>query len=81
MASRAPEPTSPESPTRAELLAALSVATDLGLGQLHAAGLRAELPNPRPDGLTPREIEVLGLLARGGTTKQVASSLVISEKR
>ncbi len=33
-----------------------------------------------PDGLTAREVEVLRLLARGQTTKQIAASLVISVK-
>lgn len=33
-----------------------------------------------PAGLSPREVEVLGLVARGLTNKQVAAELVISEK-
>jgi HD-GYP domain-containing protein (c-di-GMP phosphodiesterase class II) len=33
-----------------------------------------------PDGLTPREAQVIGLLARGMQTKQVARSLAISAK-
>jgi HD-GYP domain-containing protein (c-di-GMP phosphodiesterase class II) len=33
-----------------------------------------------PNGLTKREVEVLGLVARGGTTAQVASELHVSSK-
>jgi DNA-binding NarL/FixJ family response regulator len=34
----------------------------------------------RPAGLTEREVEVLGLLARGGTNRQIADTLRISAK-
>ena len=34
----------------------------------------------QPDGLTPREIEVLALLARGHTTGQIATRLVLAPK-
>lgn len=37
-------------------------------------------PAPGPDGLTPREVEVLGLVAAGLTNPQVAARLYLSEK-
>jgi HD-GYP domain-containing protein (c-di-GMP phosphodiesterase class II) len=47
---------------------------------LHAAGRPAQRPTSRPGGLTPREIEVLCLVARGASNKEIAAALVISEK-
>jgi DNA-binding CsgD family transcriptional regulator len=48
---------------------------------LTAAGQEARAtPPPRPAGLTDREAEVLGLLARGLATKQIAWQLGISPK-
>jgi HD-GYP domain-containing protein (c-di-GMP phosphodiesterase class II) len=46
---------------------------------LSAAG-QAPRPVPRPAGLSERECEVLGLLARGLATKQIARQLGISAK-
>jgi HD-GYP domain-containing protein (c-di-GMP phosphodiesterase class II) len=46
---------------------------------IEAAGLEPP-PVERPAGLTEREVEVVGLLARGMQTKQVARSLGISAK-
>jgi DNA-binding CsgD family transcriptional regulator len=42
------------------------------------AGLRARLDGVLPDGLTQREVEVMGLAAQGLATKQIAGELNIS---
>jgi putative nucleotidyltransferase with HDIG domain len=47
---------------------------------LTVAGHRVPVRRPQPDGLTPREVEVLALLARGHTTSQIATRLVLAPK-
>ena len=47
---------------------------------LRAAGHRAPARRSWPAGLTTREVEVLGLLARGSSNKQIAQRLVVSPK-
>ena len=47
---------------------------------LAAAGLRRSKRRSGPAGLTPREVEVLILVARGSSTKQVARALGITTK-
>lgn len=47
---------------------------------LTAAGHRSRRSTPRPGGLTPREIEVLCLVARGASNSEIATALGISGK-
>ena len=70
--------------------AAAQITSDVGAGILDAAAVDAVLlaagqpsaavTKALPDELTPREAEVVGLLARGLQTKQVARALSISPK-
>lgn len=60
---------------RAGRLASLAVDAVLA-----AAGQRHPRRSTGPAGLTPREVEVLVLIARGESTRQVARDLQISEK-
>jgi DNA-binding CsgD family transcriptional regulator len=47
---------------------------------LAAAGQQRGGRRTGPAGLTPREVEVLSLIARGATTRQVAARLFITPK-
>jgi HD-GYP domain-containing protein (c-di-GMP phosphodiesterase class II) len=49
-------------------------------GVLAAAGHKRRKRRSRPGALTPREVEVLTLIARGATNRQVASALNITPK-
>jgi len=65
-----------------ELEAARGVFEQLGAAPaLQRANALSRRPEPAaPGGLTPREVEVLRLVATGATNRAVADTLVISEK-
>ncbi|MGH4017552.1 MAG: HD domain-containing phosphohydrolase [Pseudonocardiaceae bacterium] len=80
----------PHRPGMSDAAAAAELRQEAAAGRLHpdavsavldAAGHRGEpAVAVRPEGLSDRELQVLGLLARGWSTKQVARQLAISPK-
>jgi HD-GYP domain-containing protein (c-di-GMP phosphodiesterase class II) len=79
----------PYRPAMTAKVAAANLRTDVRAGRLAADAVDAVLTaageaRPRrrtgPAGLTPREVEVLGLIARGASTRQVARRLGITPK-
>ncbi|MET3174711.1 UNVERIFIED_ORG: DNA-binding CsgD family transcriptional regulator [Arthrobacter sp. UYCu721] len=63
-------------PPRLVLTQAPKLFSDLVESGARAAG--AELPGKSPDGLTRREVEILGQVASGFTNRDIAANLVIS---
>ena len=63
-----------------ELEAARRLFDELGATPAVAEVDRLLRPDAAPDGLTPREVEVLRLVASGRSNAQIATELVLSEK-
>jgi HD-GYP domain-containing protein (c-di-GMP phosphodiesterase class II) len=72
-------PTAAAETLRAEVTAG-RLDADAVAAVLAAAGHARPTRPDRPDGLTIREVEVLGLLARGHTTRQIARALAVTPK-
>jgi two-component system, NarL family, response regulator YdfI len=72
----------PRELTAAEMLAAVEAAA-AGLAVMHPRDLEALLPVGQParpvEALSPREVEVLGMMAEGISNKEIAARLGISE--
>lgn len=66
---------------RVELLRAVRAAArgEAVLSPSVASRLLSQVRSPGSEGLSPREIEVLGMIARGATNREAAAKLFISE--